>query len=143
MSKHAKPLPHPTEVTRPFWDAAKRHELQVQRCAACGTYVFYPREACAACLSTDLDWVRVSGRGTLYSYTIAEAPTHPGFVDEAPYVIAIVELAEGPRITTNIVGCPPGDVTIGMPVTAAFEDVNDEIALVKFRPAADAPPGGR
>lgn len=143
MSKHAKPLPHPTEVTRPFWDAAKRHELHVQRCAACGTHVFYPREACAACLSTDLNWVRVSGRGTLYSYTIAEAPRHPGFADEAPYVIAIVELAEGPRITTNIVGCPPGDVTIGMPVTAAFEDVNDEIALVKFRPAADAPPGGR
>lgn len=143
MSKHAKPLPHPTEVTRPFWDAAKRHELHVQRCAACETHVFYPREACAACLSTDLDWVRVSGRGTLYSYTIAEAPTHPGFADETPYVIAIVELVEGPRITTNIVGCPPGDVTIGMPVTATFEDVNDEIALVKFRPAADAPPGGR
>lgn len=135
MSEHKKPLPHPTDVTQPFWNAAKRHELNIQRCTSCGAYIFYPREVCSECLCPDLTWIRVSGRGTLYSYTIAQAPTHPGFADDAPYVIAIVELTEGPHITTNIVGCLPADVSIGMPVVATFEDVNDEVTLVKFRPA--------
>jgi uncharacterized OB-fold protein len=134
MSDYTKPLPHPNEVSQPFWDAAKRHKLQIQRCNACGTRIFYPREACAECLSADLIWIPVSGKGTLYSYTIAQAPTHPAFADDVPYVIAIVELEEGPRITTNLVGCQPDQVTIGMPVVASFEDVTPEMTLVKFRP---------
>ena len=134
MGDYTKPLPHPNEVSQPFWDAAKRHELQIQRCNACGTHVFYPREACPDCLTADLIWIPVSGKGRLYSYTIAQAPTHPAFADEVPYVIAIVELAEGPHITTNLVGCPPDQVTIGMPVVASFEDVNADMTLVKFRP---------
>ena len=116
MSDYTKPLPHPNEVSQPFWDAAKRHELQIQRCNACGTHIFYPREACSQCLSPDLIWIPVSGKGTLYSYTIAQAPTHPAFAEDVPYVIAIVKLEEGPRITTNLVGCLPDEVTIGMPV---------------------------
>ena len=135
MSDYKKPLPHPNEVSQPFWDAAKRHELQIQRCNACGTHIFYPREACSACLSPDLLWIPVSGKGTLYSYTIAQAPTHPAFADDVPYVIAIVELKEGPHITTNLVGCQPDQVTIGMPVVASFEEVTPEMTLVKFRPA--------
>ncbi len=134
MSDYKKPLPHPNEVSQPFWDAAKRHELQIQRCNACGTHIFYPREACSECLSPDLIWIPVSGKGTLYSYTIAQAPTHPAFADDVPYVIAIVELAEGPRITTNLAGCPPDRVTSGMPVVASFEEVTPEVTLVKFRP---------
>ena len=134
MGDYTKPLPHPNEVSQPFWDAAKRHELQIQRCNACGTYIFYPREACPECLATDLIWIPVSGKGRLYSYTIAQAPTHPAFADDVPYVIAIVELEEGPHITTNLVGCPIEDVTIGMPVVASFEDVSAEMTLVKVRP---------
>ena len=134
MSDYNKPLPHPNEVSQPFWDAAKRHELQIQRCNACGTHIFYPREACSECLAADLIWIPVSGKGTLYSYTIAQAPTHPAFADDVPYVIAIVELAEGPHITTNLVGCQPDQVTIGMPVVTSFEDVSEAITLVKFRP---------
>ena len=134
MSDYKKPLPHPNEVSQPFWDSAKRHELQIQRCNACGTHIFYPREACSECLSPDLIWIPVSGKGTLYSYTIAQVPTHPTFADDVPYVIAIVELAEGPRITTNLAGCPPDQVTIGMPVVASFEEVTPEVTLVKFRP---------
>ncbi len=134
MGDYTKPLPHPNEVSQPFWDAAKRHELQIQRCNACGTYIFYPREACPECLATDLIWIPVSGKGTLYSYTIAQAPTHPAFADDVPYVIAIIELEEGPHLTTNLVGCPIEDVTIGMPVVASFEDVSAEMTLVKFRP---------
>ena len=134
MGDYTKPLPHPNEVSQPFWDAAKRHELQIQRCNACGIYIFYPREACSECLAADLIWLPVSGKGTLYSYTIAQAPTHPAFAGDVPYVIAIIELEEGPHITTNLVGCPIEDVTIGIPVVAAFEDVSTEMTLVKFRP---------
>ena len=135
MSDYTKPLPYPNEVSQPFWDAAKRHELRIQRCNACGTHIFYPREACSQCLSPDLIWIPVSGKGTLYSYTIAQAPTHPAFAEDIPYVIAIVKLEEGPRITTNLVGCLPDEVTIGMPVMASFEEVTPEVTLVKFRPA--------
>jgi len=134
MGDYNKPLPHPNEISQPFWDAAKRHELQIQRCNACGAHIFYPREACSECLAADLIWIPVSGKGTLYSYTIAQAPTHPAFADDVPYVIAIVALEEGPHITTNLVGCRPDQATIGMPVVASFEDVSAEMTLVKFRP---------
>jgi len=119
----------------PFWQAAKRHELHIQRCGSCGAYVFYPREVCAECLSSDLTWIKVSGRGTVYSYTIAQAPTHPAFAEDVPYIVAIVELTEGPHITTNITGCKPDAVRIGMPVIATFDEVTPDMTLVKFRPA--------
>lgn len=130
-----KPLPRPTPASEPFWQAAKRHELHLQRCGSCGAYLFYPREVCAECLSSELSWVQVSGQGTVYSYTIAQAPTHPAFADDVPYIVAIVELAEGPRITTNIVDCELGAVHVGMPVVATYDDVTPEMTLVKFRPA--------
>jgi uncharacterized OB-fold protein len=135
MTDYKKPLPRPTAVSLPFWEAAKRHELRVQRCGSCGANIFYPRELCPECLSSDLQWTAVSGKGTVYSYTIAETPTHPTFAEDVPYVIAIVELAEGPRITTNITGCPPDTVRVGMTVEVVFDDVTPEITLVKFRPA--------
>lgn len=135
MAGYKKPLPQPTPVSKPFWDAAKRHELQLQHCDKCEIYVFYPREMCPECLAPELKWIKVSGKGTLYSYTIAHAPTHHSFSEDVPYVIAIVELAEGPHVTTNITGCKPEQLKVGMPVIAAFEDVTPEITLVKFRPA--------
>ena len=135
MTDYRKPLPRPSAVSLPFWQAAKRHELHIQRCGSCGAYVFYPREVCAECLSSDPTWVKVSGRGTVYSYTIAQAPTHPAFAEDVPYIVAIVELTEGPHITTNITGCKPDAVRIGMPVIATFDDVTPDMTLVKFRPA--------
>ncbi len=135
MADYKKPLPRPTAASLPFWAAAKRHELQIQRCGSCGAHIFYPREVCPECLSSDLQWIKVSGKGTVYSYTIAQAPTHPAFAEEVPYVIAIVELAEGPHLTTNITGCKPDEVRVGMPVVATFDDVTPEMTLVKFRPA--------
>ena len=135
MADYKKPLPQPTPATQPFWQAAKRHELQIQQCHKCQTYVFYPREVCPECLAPELRWVKVSGKGIVYSYTIAQAPTHHSFAGDVPYVIAIVELAEGPHITTNITGCKPDEVKVGMPVVVAFDDVTPEITLVKFRPA--------
>jgi hypothetical protein len=135
MAEYKKPLPRPTAASLPFWEAAKRHELQIQHCGSCGALIFYPREVCPECLSSHLQWIKVSGKGTVYSYTIAQAPTHPAFAEDVPYVIAIVELAEGPHLTTNITGCKPEDVRVGMPVVAAFDDVTPEMTLVKFRPA--------
>jgi uncharacterized OB-fold protein len=130
-----KLLPEPTPLSQPFWEAARKRVLSLQRCGECAKYVFYPRNLCPHCGSPELAWTDVSGRGTVYSFTIARRPTMIGFQDEVPYVIAIVELDEGPRMTTNIVGCDPEKVHIGMPVQAVFEDESEEITLVKFRPS--------
>ncbi len=133
MSDYIKPLPKPTPASRPFWDAARRHELTLQRCGGCKKFIYYPRDRCPHCLSKDLSWERVSGRGTIYSYTVVRRASSRAFAD-APYVLAIVELDEGPRMTTNIVA-PPEQLKIGMPVTAFFDDVTPEHTLVKFKPA--------
>lgn len=129
-------LPQPTDLSRPFWEAARRHELLIQRCSGCAHYVFYPRYNCPHCGGRELVWAKVSGRGKVYTYTVARRPTHPAFADRVPYVIAIVELEEGPRMTTNIVDCEPDAVRIDMPVEVTFRDVSDEVSLVMFRPAA-------
>jgi uncharacterized OB-fold protein len=129
-------LPHPSLFTRPYWEAARRHELVIQRCKKCQKHVFYPRYNCIHCGSTDLEWVKASGKGTVYTFTIFRRPSHPAFAEMVPYVVAIVELEEGVRITTNIVGCDPDSVRVGMPVEVAFEDINEEIALVMFRPVS-------
>ena len=132
---YKKPLPRIDEESRGYFEALARHELYVQRCSTCGTKRFYPRALCPACLSDATEWLRASGRGTVYSFTVTHQNQAPGFRDELPYVLAIVELAEGVRLMTNIVGCPPGDVRIGMPVEVVFEDVTPEITLPKFKPA--------
>lgn len=133
---YLKPLPTPSPISEPFWRAAREHRLEIQRCRHCATHIFYPRRLCPHCLSPDLEWVTASGKGSVYSYTIARRPTGPGFEPDVPYVIAIVELAEGPHLTTNIVGCDPEAVYVGMPVEAVFDDVTEEVTLVKFRPVA-------
>ena len=130
---YAKPLPSPSPDSRPFWDAAQRHELQLQYCRACARFIYYPRHLCPQCLGADLEWRTVCGKGTVYSFTIVRRPPNKAFVDDLPYVLAIVELAEGPRLTTNIVGCAPAAVRCGMPVEVSFDDVTPEVTLVKFR----------
>lgn len=130
-----RPLPRPSPLTRPFWDGAKRGELLLQRCISCSSYVFYPRYLCPVCGASDLRWVRASGRGTVFTYTVAFRPTHPAFAERGPYVIAVVELEEGPKMTTNIINVEPAAVAIGMEVEATFEDVGD-VALVYFRPVS-------
>jgi uncharacterized OB-fold protein len=134
MPRYTKPLPEPTPATQPFWDAAREHRLVIQRSKKTGKYVFYPRLVSPFGTDDVLEWTEVSGRGTVYSYTVARRPTGPQWAGEPPYVIAIVQLAEGPHMTTNIVGCAPEDVRIGMPVKATFEDVTPEVTLVMFRP---------
>jgi uncharacterized OB-fold protein len=136
MPEYSGPVPVPTPETRPFWAAARRHELSLQRCRACGAHVFYPRAACPHCLGADLEWRRVSGRGRLHTFTVVHRG-QKGFPLGPPYVIAIVELDEGPRMMTNLVGIEPdpAKLEIGMPVEVVFEDVSAEVALPRFRPA--------
>ena len=129
-----KPLPRIDEESRGYWEALARHELYFQRCRDCGTKRFYPRAVCPVCLSSATEWVRASGRGTVYSFTVTYQNQAAGFREELPYVLAVVELAEGPRLMTNVVGCAPEAVRIGMAVEVVFEDVTAEITLAKFRP---------
>jgi uncharacterized OB-fold protein len=131
---YKKPLPRIDEETRGYWEALARRELYFQRCRDCGTKRFYPRAVCPVCLSSATTWVRASGRGTVYSFTVTHQNQAPGFREELPYVLAYVELEEGPRLMTNVVGCAPDAVRIGMPVEVVFEDVTPEVTLAKFRP---------
>ena len=132
-----KPMPRPESraLTAPFWEAAKRHELVCQRCRQCTAWIFYPREQCPACFSTGLEWAPVSGRGRVFAYTIVYQPAHPAFEADAPYTYAIVQLDEGVRMPTNIVGCAVEEVRVDMAVSVVFDDVSPEWTLVKFRPA--------
>ncbi|MGE5594734.1 MAG: Zn-ribbon domain-containing OB-fold protein [Hyphomicrobiales bacterium] len=133
---YTKPVPEPTPVTAPYWEAARQHRLCIQRSRKTGQYVFYPRAVSPFGADDVLEWVEVSGRGTVYTYTVARRPTGPQWANDGPYVIAIVELEEGPHLTANIIDCDPDQVRVGMPVTAAFQDVTPEVTLVQFRPAA-------
>lgn len=136
MAEYRKGLPKATPETAPFWEACKRHELMIQRCNDCQKYYFYPRPLCPHCLSRKVEWVRVSGRAKLHTYVINHRPA-PGFEDEAPYIIAVVELEEGARMMTNIIGIEPDPqkLRIDMPLEVAFDDVTEEVTLPKFRPA--------
>jgi uncharacterized OB-fold protein len=136
MGDYKKPLPRIDEESRGYWEALARHELWFQRCGDCATKRFPPRAVCPACLSSKTDWVRAGGRGTVYSFTVTHQNQAPGFREELPYVLAVVELAEGLRMMTNVVGCAPEDVRVGMAVEVEFEDATPEITLAKFRPVA-------
>ena len=131
---YRKPLPRIDEESRGFWEALARHELYFQRCRDCGTSRFPPRAVCPKCLSSATQWVRASGRATVYSFTVTYQNQAAGFRESLPYVLAVVQLDEGPRMMTNIVGCAPDAVRIGMPVEVEYEDVTPEITLAKFRP---------
>ena len=129
-----KPVPVPTKETQPYWDGCKQHELRVQKCAACGHHQFYPRLYCTACMSDRVEWVKTSGRAKVLSYTIIYRPVTQAFAGNVPYIVAMVTLDEGPQMMTNIVGCEPEKVHIGMPVQVTFDDWTEEISVPKFKP---------
>jgi uncharacterized OB-fold protein len=136
VSDYAKPLPVVTPEMAPFWEAARRHQLVVQRCAGCGRARFPARDQCSACLSRASEWTAVSGRGTVFSYAVMHQVYHPGFADDVPYAVVVVELEEGVRLISNLVGCPVDAIRIDMPVEAVFDDVTPDVTLPKFRPRA-------
>lgn len=134
-----KPIPQPDELTRPYWEAARKRELRLQRCAACGEFRHPPAHSCATCGSLQYQWSAVSGRGTVYSFIIDYRLMVPGF--DEPYVVAQINPVEAQkdtvRLTANIRGCQPDDVYIGMPVEVIFEE-RGGIVLPQFRPSAAA-----
>ncbi|MBI1817387.1 MAG: Zn-ribbon domain-containing OB-fold protein [Deltaproteobacteria bacterium] len=133
MSAYTKPIPVITPEMRPFYDAAKRHELVVQHCSGCGAHRFPARGICSHCLSPESSWVKVSGEGEVFSFNVMHQIYHPGFATEVPYAVVVVKLAEGAKITSNLVGVKPHDITIGMPVRVMFEDIIEHVTLPKFR----------
>ena len=135
-------VPGMTELTAPYWAAAREKRLVVQQCRSCGQVWHPPLPRCPHCHAADLGWRQVRGDGTIYTYTIVRHPTHYAFADAIPYVLAIVELAEGPRLVTAITGVPPAEVRAGQPVRVVFREVADGITLPYFEPAnADHAPG--
>ncbi|MDZ7678815.1 MAG: Zn-ribbon domain-containing OB-fold protein [Acidimicrobiales bacterium] len=133
-----RPLPQPTPETQHFWDGTRAGELRLQRCSDCEHAYFPPRPFCPTCSSRSVEVFAASGRATLYSYVIHQRDA-PGFT--APYSIAVVELAEGPRMMTNIVGCDqtPDALDLDMELEVTFESVSDEISLPLFRPVEVSP----
>jgi uncharacterized OB-fold protein len=124
--------PTPTPDTQFFWDAAAAHRLVIQRCGGCGTLRHPPRPMCPRCHALEWDALEASGRGTVYSFVMPQHPQFPFM--EYPYVVALVELEEGTRIVTNIVGVEPASVRIGMPVDVVFEEFDGGVVLPQFRP---------
>jgi len=128
-----KPLPIPTPTTAPFWEGLNAGVVRIQRCSSCSTWVFYPRNRCPSCLSDTLAWHDVSGRGTLYTFTIARQPTSPHFASEVPQLLAVVELDEGVRLTTTLVGIAPTAIKVGMKVKPYFDRVADDVTLLRYQ----------
>jgi len=134
MLEPGRARPTPTPETKHFWDGTRQGELRLQRCDACAKVYFPPRPFCPECGNREVSVFAASGKGILYSYVIHHRKV-PGFTP--PYAIAIVELAEGPRMMTNIIDCPqtPEALELDMPLTVAFERMDDEITLPLFKPA--------
>ncbi|GAA2591436.1 Zn-ribbon domain-containing OB-fold protein [Dactylosporangium fulvum] len=132
----AKPLPVPDQDSAGFWSAAAEHRLVVQHCDDCDADQLFPRLICTRCHGHALRLRPAAGTGTVYSCTVVRRAPSPAFAADVPYVVALVELAEGPRLMANIVDCVPDDVHIGMTVQVRFDDVAEGVSLPRFRPVA-------
>lgn len=132
MNAYAKPVPVADAVSEPFWSALRGGTLVLQQCESCQRHQFYPRAACSHCGAMELRWEPVSGRGQVYSYTVVHRSGVPGWRGEVPYVVALVELDEGPRMQTNVVGCDPGEVSVGARVRLSPTVVTESVTLPLF-----------
>lgn len=134
---YSKPLPTIQWDNAPFWEAAKRHELRHPRCRSCGMVWGPPSGVCPRCLSEDVEWIALSGRATLVTWGVFRKVYYEEFAEDIPYHTALVELAEGPRILTRIVDVANDALRVGMPLDVVFDDVTDDVTLVKFKPAEE------
>lgn len=136
MSEATRPLPRTDEFdTREFWSATREKKLKYQQCDNCGTVVFYPRRHCTGCTGGELSWKTASGKGTVYSYSVVRQSYHPFFRNLVPYAVAWIDLDEGPRILSNVVGVddPLNDVSIGQRVEVEWEE-HEELCIPLFKP---------
>ncbi|ACL05075.1 protein of unknown function DUF35 [Desulfatibacillum aliphaticivorans] len=132
-SPRIRPIVNP--CAQPFWDGTRQGKLLIQHCKECQANIFYPRLFCPECHSDQLDWVESAGKGAVYSYTVVYNNSPSAFLQDVPYVVAIVKLDEGVRMCTNIVGCEPEKIQCDMPVEVVFEKLDVEFTLPKFKPA--------
>jgi uncharacterized OB-fold protein len=130
-----KLIPEPVGLNADFYAFCAAGELRFQRCAACATWRHPPRARCAACGSDAVTWELASGRGQVYTWTITHRPLDPGFADEVPYAVLVVEMEEGPRLVGNLRGLKPSALRLGLAVEVVFEPVSPSVALTQFRPA--------
>ena len=132
-----KPIPVPQQESDFYWEKAKEEELWLRYCNDTGQAYFYPRDISPYCFSRNTSWIKASGKATLFTYGIVHRAPHPGFAGDVPFVTAIVELEEGPKMATNIVmdDPTPEKLQIGMALEVTFEHITDTIALPKFKPA--------
>ena len=141
MAEYLKPIPVPSQVSQPYWEGCRRHVLQAQQCRGCGHRWMYPSRVCHGpdCAALDdYDWVPLSGRGEVYTFSVHHQAPSVEWAEDVPYVFGVVRLEEGMFLTTNVVGIDPADVRIGMPVEVVFDDVTEDIAIPRFRPVAQA-----
>jgi uncharacterized OB-fold protein len=134
MLETSKPIPTVTPALAPFFEAARRGVLVVQKCDSCGRLRFPPVELCSHCLSTKASWTPVSGRGEVFSFNVMHQVYHPGFAADVPYAVVVIQLEEGARMLSNLVGIKPREVKCGMPVEVVFDKLSEEVTLPKFRP---------
>ena len=129
-----KPKPRPAPASLPYWQAAKEHRLALPKCEDCSQFWFPPSRTCPHCLSTNVSFQNVSGRGKVFSFVTFHRVYRPAFAEDVPYVVALVELEEGPRVLSNILGVTHEDVRCEMPVEVVFDDYDEEVSIPKFRP---------
>jgi len=129
-----KNFPQPSLETEIYWQGCRNHKLLIQKCSVCEQYQFYPRIMCTNCMDREVEWVQATGRGKVASYTIIHRAISKAYLDEVPYVVALVELEEGPTMMSNIIHCEPEEVVIGMEVEVIFEDWSEEVSIPKFHP---------
>jgi uncharacterized protein len=131
--EYTKPLPPVDSATRPFWEGAKRRELLVYKCLNCGR-AYWPAIYCPACDSPRMEWVKASGKGRIFTFTVVhQAP--PNWSADIPFNVSWIKLEEGPILMSRVVDCKNEDLRIGLSVQAVFEDITNEITLVNFKPA--------
>jgi len=133
MSAYNKPLPKPAVESKPFWDGCKKHRLLLPRCLRCGSYWFPASVTCPKCLSLQWEWAPSREKGKVHSFGVYHRVYQEGFEPEIPYAVALVQLDEGPRLLSNIVGCSPEELRCDMRVEVFFDDVTGDTTLYKFR----------
>jgi uncharacterized protein len=135
-----RPLPLPDAASAGFWAAARANRLEIQRCTQCRRWNHAPTMACPACGSFDLAYEPVSGRGSLFSWTVIEHPPAPGFRDLVPLIVGVIQLVEQPHLlmVANVLDTRTQDLKLGLPLEVVFERVTDDCTLPQFRPATEA-----
>lgn len=143
MTTPTRPLPVPTDVTRPFWESAAKGRLVIQHCNRCGKPQFFPRIFCISCMASDITWRDCSGLGTIYTFTINRRGANAFMQERVPYVVAMIDLDEGVRLMSNIIDSPIDQIAIGKRVRVCFEKVSEEVALPQFVLCESQAPGSR